>query len=545
MKSLVYCIGLIFLGTSLYSCDDFLQKDPPSSPSEAVFWQKESDFESALTACYSVAYDVNGFSEAIPCYDNLTDNSICQYDEDTYGQTKRMLQGDIYPTTSGFVSGNYNGAYKAIARCNLVLEKLGEYQGGDMTEESKTYIEAQAKALRAYYYHWLFLCYKEVPLVTEVLTLDNQYQPKATRAEIYAQIIKDFSEAAAAFDDRTYMDTPGHFTKSACYAYMAKTAMFQAWSDENGIPCGTANPDIMREVVSYCEQVKGYSLDTDLRMPFVDEKQISSQETIFSVRYKAPDLTNGLTRNYASWSSLQVQRNLVDAFECTDGLPWGESPLTVTIDESMLTSSTVDDEKIAAEREKLFENRDKRMRQWIISATIYRFPENAGYPDNAVIHVSEPSKTGWGPLKFIQPFTAEVNPYSVQCGADVCLMRYAHVLLMLAEAENEANGPTQKAYNAINQVRLRAEQPALPEGLTQEQFRERVRNEWRVEACFEGWRYFQLKQWNELRNVPAIVESEPLYPLASKYEERFVFFPLPQAEIDKANGILVQDPAYN
>ena len=158
MKSYRYYIGLIGLGLTLFSCDDFLQKDPPSSPSESVFWQKESDFESALTSCYSVAYDVNGFSEAIPSYDNLTDNSICQFDEDTYGQSKRILQGDLYPTTSGFVSGNYNGAYKAIARCNLLLQKLNEYEGGDMSAETRAYIGAQAKALRAYYYHWLFLC---------------------------------------------------------------------------------------------------------------------------------------------------------------------------------------------------------------------------------------------------------------------------------------------------------------------------------------------------------------------------------------------------
>ena len=65
MKTYVYYIGLACLCSSLFSCDDFLQKDPPSSPSEAIFWQKESDFESALTSCYSVAYDVNGFSEAI------------------------------------------------------------------------------------------------------------------------------------------------------------------------------------------------------------------------------------------------------------------------------------------------------------------------------------------------------------------------------------------------------------------------------------------------------------------------------------------------
>ncbi len=539
---------ILYLACSLYlfsSCSDFLQKDPPSSPSEAIFWQKKADFESALVSCYSVAYDVGGFSEAIPSYDNLTDNALCQFDEDTYGQTKRMMMGDIYPTTSGFVSGNFNGAYKAIARCNLILEKLYEYQGGDMSDEERKYIEAQAKALRAYYYHWLFLCYKEVPLVTEVLTLENQYQPKASRAEIYSQIMKDFSDAASSLGDETYMDTPGRFTKGACFAFMAKVAMFQGWSDADGIPNGVANIDLMKEVIQYCEQIKGYSLDEDLRAAFVEAKQMDSEETIFSVRYKSPDRTNGLTLNYAQWSSLQVQRNLVDAFECTDGLAWGESPLTVPVDESLLNSSTADNNLIRAEREKLFENRDKRLRYAITAATVYRFPENPNYPDNAVYHASEPSKTGFAPLRFIQPFKDGQSPQEIQCGADVCLMRYAHVLLMLAEAENEANGPTQKAYAAINQVRVRAGQPQLPEGLTQEQFRDRVRKEWRYETPFEGWRYFQLKQWNKLKDVPQIVAKEPLYTVAARYEDRFVFWPLPQAEIDKANGVLVQDPAYN
>lgn len=543
MKKFTY-IGLICALTMLTSCDDFLQKDPPSSPSDSIFWQKKSDFESALNSCYSVAYDVGGFSEAMPSYDNLTDNSLCQFDEDTYGQTKRMMMGDIYPTTTGFVSGNYNGAYKAIARCNLLLKKLSEYQGSDMSGADRAYIEAQAKALRAYYYHWLFLCYKEVPLVTEVLTLENQYQPKAPRAKIYEQIMKDFSEAANVFDDQTYMNAPGRFTKSACYAFMAKVAMFQGWSDSNNIPCGTSNAEKMKEVVQYCELVKGYHLDDDLRMAFVESKQMDSQEVIFSVRYKAPDLTNGLTLNYAQWSSLQVQRNLVDAFECTDGLPWGESPLTVPVDEDLLNSSTADPSEITAERMKLFENRDKRLMYAITPATIYCFPENPGYPDNAINFGNEPSKTGFAPIRFIQPFKDGQAPQDIQCGADVCLMRYAHVLLMLAEAENEANGPTTKAYDAVNQVRHRAGQPDLPEKLTKEEFRDRIRKEWRYETPFEGWRYFQLKQWNQLKDVPSIVAQEPLYKVDAKYEDRFVFFPLPQAEIDKANGILQQDEAY-
>lgn len=124
------------------------------------------------------------------------------------------------------------------------------------------------------------------------------------------------------------------------------------------------------------------------------------------------------------------------------------------------------------------------------------------------------------------------------------MMRYAHVLLMVAEAENEANGPTAKAYDAINQVRVRAGQPELPQGLTKEQFREKVRKEWRIETVLEGWRYFQLKAWNQLKDVPAIVAKEKRYTVAAVYEDRFVFWPLPQAEIDKANGVMTQDPAY-
>ena len=210
----------------------------------------------------------------------------------------------------------------------------------------------------------------------------------------------------------------------------------------------------------------------------------------------------------------------------------------------MLTSPAADKAAVRAEREKLFINRDARMSASIIPSTVYRFPELPGYPDNAVIYDSEPGFTGFGVFRFIQPFTADEKPYNSIVGADFNLMRYAHVLLMLAEAENEANGPTAKAYDAINQVRVRAGQPELPQGLTKEQLRDRIRKEWRIETVLEGWRYFQLKQWNELKNVPVIVAQEKLYTVAAKYEDRFMFWPIPQAEIDKANGLLVQDPAY-
>ena len=65
---------------STTSCSDFLQKDPPSSPSQSIFWQKKSDFDSALAGSFSMMYEWPGvMSQIVACFDNLTDNSICQH----------------------------------------------------------------------------------------------------------------------------------------------------------------------------------------------------------------------------------------------------------------------------------------------------------------------------------------------------------------------------------------------------------------------------------------------------------------------------------
>ena len=118
--------------------------------------------------------------------------------------------------------------------------------------------------------------------------------------------------------------------------------------------------------------------------------------------------------------------------------------------------------------------------------------------------------------------------------ADIVVLRYAHVLLMIAEAENEAHGATTTALNAINEVRTRSGQPAIEAGISQDDLRERIRNEWRIETCFEGLRYFQLKRWKLMDKRVNGVE-DPAYPGYIKvYKPAFEFFPIPQSEIDKA-----------
>lgn len=210
-------MATLVLGSFTF-CSDFLQKDPPSSPSQAVFWQKKSDFVSALAGCYSVVYTENGsLSNRLPCFDGLSDNANTQYDEDTYGRSRTISQGDLTSYTAGFVPNVYRVCYKGIARVHLVMNQLNAYNKQDISTEEKKTMLAECKALRGYFYSYLFQCYKEVPLVLETLEMDNVYQPKATRDQIYQQIIKDYDEAINELPDLPYSDSQvsGHLTASA------------------------------------------------------------------------------------------------------------------------------------------------------------------------------------------------------------------------------------------------------------------------------------------------------------------------------------------
>lgn len=529
---------------STTSCSDFLQKDPPSSPSQSIFWQKKSDFDSALAGSFSMMYEWPGvMSQIVACFDNLTDNSICQHNEGTYGSSQTIALGDLDPNTGGYVSYMYDHCYRGIARIHLVMENLETYQGADMSDADKSFIMAQCKALRAYYYSWLYQCYREVPLVTSSLTTENMYQPKAARTEIYAQIMKDFDEAIAALPDKPYSDSQmsGYFTPGAMKAFKARLMLAEAYDDN-----GNADASKMGEIVALLEGIQGYDLADRMRDNFISAQQLASPEIMFSVRYLAPNTTHSMDLYYGAWTTCGVTRDLVNAFECTDGLKWGESTLTATVNESLLATGALSDAN-NAEREKLFSDangvhiRDRRLYETVCHSGLADFSIDGQEGDPVTI--TNEMQTGFGMMKLLQP-TTEMPSYSTVSDADVVILRYAEVLMMIAEAENEVNGPTQKVYNAVNRIRVRSGQPELPTGLTKEQMRERIRNEWRVEFVFEGHRYFQLKRWKLMEKLVNGAADPALPTYIKVFKPAFYYFPLPQTEIDKAGGVLVQDPNY-
>ena len=186
---------------------------------------------------------------------------------------------------------------------------------------------------------------------------------------------------------------------------------------------------------------------------------------------------------------------------------------------------------------KLYQPTDKRKRvTFVTSFTSPTSGRKFGLPivNAAVANDSTPffNKT-WDPNS-----TALTN----ESAANVAIIRYAELLLIHAEAENEANGPTTKAYKSLNKVRNRAGLPDLTPGLTKDQFREAVYLDRRLELVFEYQRWFDLIRQKDASGSSTFVAN--LQKVGKTNAKDFHrLYPIPQSELDN-NAKLVQNTGW-
>ena len=507
-------VWLLVLG----GCDDFLDKDPLDQISSSTFWQSADDIEMALTANYGLLQGLDYgpwdtpaggmFSYLTPNWDCLTDNA---YGQHNYGKTQQIAAGEISASIQGYVEGVYTYCYEGIARGNIFLNNLNEYEGSDLSDNEKTVYEAEVRFIRAFYYSYLYYLYGDVPVILEPLTLNNQYQAKSSSEEILDQILEDLDFAISSLDAVSYADNPGHVTLTAAKALKARVLIFAAY-DNTGSP----DTETLKMVRDLCQDIKPYySLSENFEDLFQTAGQNGNSEILFSINFLAPDNipTYGVDQLYGDWIVVSPLQNFLDEFECTDGLAYGISPLTNSSNQ--------------------FENRDLRL-----AATV--FEDYVDWGSGNTHNPSNSRPTGYGLKKFLDPTHTPYN-YSTESDQNAVLLRLADVLLMYAEAQNELTGPDASVYEAINSIRERVDMPDLPEGLSQDEMREKIRHERRIELAFEGTRYFDLKRWRIAGDVLNHV-SDGL--LTYVWEDRFYQWPLPQTEIDKNNGVLEQNSDY-
>jgi tetratricopeptide (TPR) repeat protein len=481
-------ISSLSASIGLFSCDSFLSESPLSEISSENFYKTGADAKAGVSALYA---NLGGYYGGNVWYIGDVSTETANRGELTGG----LDVLEFVPTDPTF-RDTWTVMYRGINYANNALKAIPPI---GMDETLKNQYLGEVKFLRALYYFNLVRSFGDVPLITEP-TVDetNNRLPRTSKDEVYKLIEKDLLEAAATLPKTYAASETGRATKGAAQALLARVYLT------------TGNWQKAKETAQEVINSGTYRLLADFKHVF-DVSRENGAEHIFSVQFKSGNV-QGVT---SSLSSTFASRN-----------------------PNILLNGAISGSGVAAERG-YYHSVPDHYRKMI--TMVDSFPSKY-YPE-----ITARGKAQAGPaiMKYWDPNFGK----STGGDANWIVLRYAEVLLTFAEAENELNGPTTAAYEAINAIRKRArdanangvsepeELSLLPDlsGLSKTDFKAAVLNERRMELAFEGER-----RWDLVRTGTYI---QVLKNSGKDAEEKHLLLPIPFLEI-QANPSLTQNPGY-
>jgi hypothetical protein len=468
----------------LNSCEDFLKEVPDSFITPENFYRTEADAYAATIAAYSMLNSQELFNNHLwPAIDMVSDDIDLRAGELT---PDLVLLDNLRfgPTDADRPTANYNGCYYGIKNANIVISRL---PGMDIDSSLIKGFVAEARFLRALYYFSAVRMFGDLPMVIEeTRSLENLKIPRTPMREIYDQvIIPDLQYATEHLKDNA--PEPGRATKGAALSLLSSVYLTMAGEPLNlGVPYFQLARDKAREVI----QSARYSLFANFADVF-DPKKKNGVEHVFDAQFD-----KNVTGRESIGMWLHWPRNI--------GLGNG---LGLYMPSASLMNSFDKKDKRIAVTWKTEYPRQKDGKVIKFPPHIWKFFDQEAYESGNIPKAS--------------------NNFPI--------IRYAEVLLVMAEAENEVSGPTVEAYDAINLVRNRAGLASLS-GLSPEDFRQAVYLERRHEFVGECKKWFDLIRTG--RFIQAMTDNGKV--VSDKYK----LFPIPQREMD-INDLLIQNPFYN
>ncbi|MBO9701305.1 MAG: RagB/SusD family nutrient uptake outer membrane protein [Sporocytophaga sp.] len=513
MKKSIYI--LLGFAVTVFSCAK-LEEVPESFMDANQYYKTPAD---AVTAINSVYFLLNAGGNAVQTPYNTLFNTGMNFMGDDENPGPGATNPDVrsqsvlgHASTGLRVLQIWQQHYSGIKKANIAIEKIPGIDFGSNTKLRERLI-GEAKFLRALYYFNLVRLYGGVPLILKDLaTLEEAHsQPKRnTVEEVYAQIEKDLIEAATVLDNIAGGADAGRATAGAAKALLAKVYLTERkW--ESAI--AKAN-----EVIT---GPYGYNLIQNYSEVFLPVYK-NGREHIFSAQFKA--LSQGQGNNQAPRSVLTGIPKIVGSY--------ADQVVFYSVPDATKPGGV---DKFFSVY-KLYSKKDKR--RDVTFVTRFQSPEDGKWYGKL-----NDAKIPGDSIPFFNKYWDPANISNLsESGANVPIIRFSEVLLILAEAENELNGPSGIAYNNINKVRNRAGLPNLTEGLGQHQFRDSLYLERRLEFVFEYQRWFDLiRERDAFGN--GILESSLHKVGKTNASAKHYLFPIPQQEID-LNPNLEQNPGW-
>lgn len=505
----IFISGMAML--SLTACDDFLDVDPDSTSANTEFiYNNEGEISTALNGVYAQILSGNTFGNNL--YKDFQLNSDVDFSTNT-SETASGNKPARFDTRSDASNINslWNALYKGVETANefifnlknskLYEEKMkteiadGEDNGGVVTEEvpnvtKLTQMMGEAKVMRAMFYHELLSYWGDIPFTFKATYETNNLYPEVTDRQVVSDsLIADLRHAAEWMlsDKDATLDAPERISKEAAYAMIARLALQAGGyslnhdaNDVNGYKMTRPSNykeyyQIARDYAKKVIDAGGHSLNKSFRDVFVDECNHivnKGDDAIFEIPFG---------KDYSgAWGYAQGPKSEVDANNETDfsNQAWGS------------TSGNVRTTRFYRH---MFKEGDAR-RDYVCGTWGY---SNQGLPAINFSYTMYNNKWSklWNTVGLGKASTGNT-------GINFAYIRYADVLLMFAEADNEVNGaPTQEAIDAVNQVRRRAYngvnyELTSAQTATKEDFLKAVLDERKFEFAGENMRWKDLVRNN-------------------------------------------------
>jgi len=514
MKKIIYTLILSSLIAT--SCVK-LEEDSRSQISSGDFYKTQSDAVSAVqSAYYNLTHNNSGDHASI--YNRLLVLAVGMMTDDHIPGPRatnpdvRSIAALTQTSTNTRYFELWRQHYEAINRANAAIDRLPAITSGDTAVINRLVLEA--KFLRGLYYYNLVRLWGDVPLIIhETSSLQDLSVARTPKEQVYAQIIKDFTDATRL--PKRYTGTDAfRATSGAAHALLLSVAITrqnwaEALSQYNTIQTG-----------GY-----GYKLFDSYADNFVTSKE-NTEEHIFDAYTIADGSTtlNG-TGNTSILSYISAP---VSSFAVGQSYGGDADAPIVTL-------------------RPLFKSYDKRTKVTF---------------NDSILASTGSTKKVYSPhfYKYWDPAAATNLANN---GVNIPIIRYAEVVLFYAEAQNELNGPgdpsdAASAYTAINKIRNRAGLLNLTAGLTKDQFRDSLFRERKLEFVYEQIRWFDLIRTNGSGKALLVPTLQALkdpakggnatdtwtVAKATNVSDKFLLLPVPASEISANPKLLPQNPNW-
>jgi len=530
MKKFKIYLPVLLLLSTLACKKSFLDTEDVTTATEQNFYKTPNDAYKALVGCYDGLQRVWTDGIALPvAAEVMSDNTFGGTgNSDGFGyQLMDEFDKLRSPSDQNMFNANWVLYYKAIYRCNMLLNKMDQVEWGNSASLRNVY-EAEAKFIRAYLYFDMVRMWGNIPLVI-VPTTENV--PQANPDEVYKLIANDLKFAATNLPATTYgaqdKATYGRVTKWAAESLIARVFLYYTGYYAKADLAGVVNKT---EALGFVEDVitkGGFGLVDKFKnlwpaASVADYAGEDNKETVFAIKYTYTSDYNG----NADGNHWMVMNGMREQTSPPYGNGWGGG----TVNAKLWSAYDAGDTRKAAS---------------IISI----FDENIDFKMKA----NQREYTGYYNKKYSPMADAAGNSTAVNNGGvnfmigqyqDYVSIRYADVLLMAAELGSA------KAQQYFDDVRKRAFGNAFTSVAAS---KDNIIKERRLEFALEGIRYFDLLRQGVSVAASAIAETTSLLNggvatpktiSSAKITETKGLFQIPNTQITLSNGVLKQNAGW-